>query len=580
MGIPRLISTLEPYATLELLDNKAVVIDGPALAYHVLYICNRQGIVQPSYELLGSTAIAWLGELVGRGVKIDAIYFDGHLPLAKRLVRMSRISKSFHQLKLFHSQHQRACSQSYLSSTETTVPQLFTSDQPLGKPFLPPSFHVPAIIDALRASPYYKPLVRLVPGEADVYCAHNLDRARGVVLTSDSDLLVHDLGDGSVVFFRDIHLDGYSRLACATFCPGKICNRLGLPLSADMCRLAYELKCSPHHTLPQLLQTCSKSIVDATDYREFCQEYLHHEVASLPLSAAGHNLAIEALDPRISELVLQFGHYQGGDTEHSHELKMFLPILVEDPVRGSAWEQSTPIRQLAYSIAGWLIPGRTSSVQEYRRVNSPTQKGREVTFVDKAAARAYVDEIIRLMALAKGEAKADDTLCWLLLCLSLDIKECQQQDKKSHILHHLQRFAASTPDESGKVSWDTVHFVAQLQASYYSFRILKQVLSADPDNTNVDVVPELGKLLSSFPPLFQYPNIDSTMSFLHTIVELGTLDKIARLVQIPKQPQLQARQTKTARKRKNTKENAEAKKIKASLENPMTRNLFNILTED
>jgi hypothetical protein len=68
MGIPRLISTLEPYVVHGLLNNEHVVIDGPALAYHILYICNRHGIPQPSYKLLGETAVAWLDELTRRGV--------------------------------------------------------------------------------------------------------------------------------------------------------------------------------------------------------------------------------------------------------------------------------------------------------------------------------------------------------------------------------------------------------------------------------------------------------------------------------------------------------------------------------
>ena len=70
MGIPHLTSTLEPYAVHGVLDNDRVVIDGPALAYHILHICNRHGIVQPSYQLLGDTTIAWLDELVSRGVSV------------------------------------------------------------------------------------------------------------------------------------------------------------------------------------------------------------------------------------------------------------------------------------------------------------------------------------------------------------------------------------------------------------------------------------------------------------------------------------------------------------------------------
>jgi hypothetical protein len=73
MGIPRLISTLEPYVVHGVLDNESVVIDGPALAYHVLYICNRHGIPQPSYRVLGETIIAWLDALIERGVKVYVV---------------------------------------------------------------------------------------------------------------------------------------------------------------------------------------------------------------------------------------------------------------------------------------------------------------------------------------------------------------------------------------------------------------------------------------------------------------------------------------------------------------------------
>lgn len=70
MGIPYLISTLEPFADHGLLNGQSVVIDGPALAYYVLYICNRNGVVLPSYQLLGDTAVTWLDELVHRRVSV------------------------------------------------------------------------------------------------------------------------------------------------------------------------------------------------------------------------------------------------------------------------------------------------------------------------------------------------------------------------------------------------------------------------------------------------------------------------------------------------------------------------------
>lgn len=63
MGIPRLTALLQPYADLCSLQDQAVVIDGPALAYHVLHVCRINGAVQPSYQLVAKTTLDWLNEL-------------------------------------------------------------------------------------------------------------------------------------------------------------------------------------------------------------------------------------------------------------------------------------------------------------------------------------------------------------------------------------------------------------------------------------------------------------------------------------------------------------------------------------
>ena len=68
MGIPHLISTLEPYAVLSPLTGQDVVIDGPALAYHILNICRGNGLNYPGPDVLGRTAVQWLEELTSHSV--------------------------------------------------------------------------------------------------------------------------------------------------------------------------------------------------------------------------------------------------------------------------------------------------------------------------------------------------------------------------------------------------------------------------------------------------------------------------------------------------------------------------------
>lgn len=442
---------------------------------------------------------------------------------------MERIAKSFHQLKLAHSIDLRGRSRNYLCSPEDkfSTSDLFSTKAPPEKPFLPPSFHVPAIIDALRLSHRYQQLVRLVPGEADAYCAQHLLKLGGTVLTSDSDLLVHDLGLGRVVFLRDIYLDGASSLAGVFFSPSLICEKLGLLSSDQIRRIGYERRQNPNQSFPQILQECLKPIKHLDLYTEFCQEYTHHETAPLPTSEAGTPIQIGALDPRLSELVLQFQN--SDDMEDITSCKMFLPILIEGPFQGSAWEQSTTVRQLAYTVLRQLIPGHCSSVQEYRRVNNTAQKGRSLNLLNKDSAEEFVGVLVDLMDGIQNTGDNDSELSWLLCCLILDIRHCRAEDKQSHCLQMLQ--SAARTRSYDKVSWDVIHFAAQLQAAYYSFRMLSQITSLVPAT---ETKLGLHDLLVSLPPLTQSPDIECAIKLLSG-EHAKVLAIVKRLVPVPEE---------------------------------------------
>lgn len=75
MGIPRLKRNLESFADKGVIKPCEVVVDGPALAYHALNLCSRTALKsspfeQPSYELLGRTAIAWLEKVEEYGLNM------------------------------------------------------------------------------------------------------------------------------------------------------------------------------------------------------------------------------------------------------------------------------------------------------------------------------------------------------------------------------------------------------------------------------------------------------------------------------------------------------------------------------
>ncbi len=70
MGIPRLITYLEPYATPAELSGSKVIIDGPGLAYHIYHRLlasksRADNAIQnaPTYAELGQSAGYFLDEL-------------------------------------------------------------------------------------------------------------------------------------------------------------------------------------------------------------------------------------------------------------------------------------------------------------------------------------------------------------------------------------------------------------------------------------------------------------------------------------------------------------------------------------
>ncbi|KAF3343190.1 hypothetical protein VdG2_08706 [Verticillium dahliae VDG2] len=250
MGIPHLFTHLGPYGVDTLLTGIKIIIDGPSFAYHIHSLCSSNRAGQVSHKLLCDAAISWLDAL-SKGSKITAIYFDGYLPASKHPVRLDRLLKSSTRLQNLHSSNPKACPSHLLSESNELIPAPFPTTYARREPPHHPPFLVPAILERLRLSEKYAPLIRLVPGEADAYCADHALHHGGCVLTSDSDLLVHDLGPrGAVILFHDLRtgtLDGHRGLIAARYSPASIAERLRLPpTSAGIQRFAHELSRDPY----------------------------------------------------------------------------------------------------------------------------------------------------------------------------------------------------------------------------------------------------------------------------------------------------------------------------------------------
>ncbi|QSZ32364.1 hypothetical protein DSL72_001938 [Monilinia vaccinii-corymbosi] len=514
MGIPHLITFLRPYATLSSLKGKDVVIDGPGLAYHIYHLClgtksaaRNYFEANPSYNELGETALRWLDGLERSGVVVKRIYFDGFLPPAKLDVRQQRLNRNTQLLEKYHQD----CSSGVeyrLSATSRTPPPSFpfAFAHPRNKFTKLPasSFLVPSIIESLQKSNKYKHLVEVVPGEADTYCASYLSRYGGIVLTGDSDLLVHEMGtNGSVSFFQDVEISSKAsswELQSQVFNAGSIIERLGLPPSHGIRALAFEIIMDCHGTFSKLLkQAITLTAVNQHKemYEDFVKEYLLVEIDvgtfdSGLVNSSVVKTALQALDPRICEYVLQFPYFmkclglpQPSSTSEDSvkNINIFLPFLIDSPSRTNAWEMSAYIRQLAYGCINVILPveERRTSVFEHKR-QANASRGREWEIPAAPDIPGACAEILRFIHESRSKLGGQSfTDSWTSVAFLQDAEWSESIDKVCLSRKILAGLQTVDPDDTSRNAsewdWDKIHIMAQIQGSYYSFRVLKQIIT-------------------------------------------------------------------------------------------------------
>lgn len=246
MGIPKLVSMLQPWASRHQLSNtkeagensiflrqetrgengdaapsmaptaREAIIDGPALSYHAhgIAVASRNNASNaldavPSYKEVNAILLECLSVLENYGFEIVAIFFDGVLPSSKEPTRFERLNSSRKQLENFRNTTPSLIAEPGKGRRFTPrLPFSFSGRQEKLKalPALP--FLVPAAIEALSES-RYRSQTRVVPAEADVYCAKYASLHGGTIFTSDSDLLVYDMTETtSIILFKDMELIG------------------------------------------------------------------------------------------------------------------------------------------------------------------------------------------------------------------------------------------------------------------------------------------------------------------------------------------------------------------------------------
>ncbi|KAI0546571.1 hypothetical protein F4679DRAFT_408522 [Xylaria curta] len=556
MGIRGLGAAVRQYGQFSSLSGNTAVIDGPALVYQILDGCMRQRpatngfICHPCYSTLGRIVIGWLEELRQHNVTIRKIYFDGYLPPSKWQVRRERLLRQSQTMKDLLASHPHGSSRLPEDAFEAIKSEISLT-QSIGhsshSSWLPkPPFLVPAVIEILKSCRTWGPLVQVVSGEADMFCAEDIRRHGGVLLTGDSDLLITDLGpDGTVSFFTDVvaaHRSDKSQgvMACK-FSLHAINDALGLSNMGGLPRVAFE-KVNCRTSFNEAIKRVKNSNnndnnLESSEYDAFKQEYSMKEY--LPMDHPVQKI-LSNLDPRISEVIIQTlllddngtvpDDSSGEKSRGPETLAMFLPIMIENRNRKSAWSMSEVVRQLAYGAMQTFATRNSPVVIEYRVLEaSNSLMGRQTDVLGAEETVEQCSLLVETLDQLSGRIPGIDKQ-WLAFAIYQDVmwSTSEQRPPLSASLINKEKKVFNDEDE---YSWDMIHFAAQVQASLYSLRMAKQVLDVVASlRTLPPPMRDLRERLSNLPTIAEWPTVETMSKVLATASEANVLSIITDML--------------------------------------------------
>ncbi|KAL2837502.1 XPG domain containing-domain-containing protein [Aspergillus pseudoustus] len=547
MGIPRLRHHLLPFSQVVAVRKEraadenglpcihSVVIDGPSLVYNVYsrllswFSASNPCTIDalPTCEEVSRGVMIYLLHLTIVGVEIQAIYFDGALPARKHETRIARLESQRRKLELFcTSTKQGFQKRQSLSSHRTIGPETVLCTRPLparysNVPVNP--FIVATVFEDLKCrwnnqviastaignslplpslGPEALPwagITTMVKGEADTYCAYTAALTGSSVLTNDSDLILHDLGEsGSVIFLDSVELSGWdsmeplqAELRAGALYPSVVARRLGI---FSLLPLAYELKTRPQCGLTELLQITQYD-TEGADYQDFAEEYTNGHCY---VQRQDDTPPLNVLDTRISELYWQFVMWS--EYMNWKNPRVYLPVLKEDHTKRCAWVKGRSYRSVGYSILNLSRPlnERHCYTTEFVRRGQRIAEDR-IVLRDRNYVLTEMESLhSRVESLLANFSRVDSfpgfwRVFALLESYGSDVEFSRRDIRK------LDQFLRV--GYMGKqLDWADIHLTAQMQAILYSLRILKQLLQLSKANDDLSL--KLGAALGQLPSLY------------------------------------------------------------------------------
>ncbi|KAB8338817.1 hypothetical protein FH972_021761 [Carpinus fangiana] len=536
MGVQGLLSAIRPYATEEIWEpqesptvRRGLVVDGPALAYHVYYRCLAHNntasnalVAVPSYDFLCQATLAFLGRLELYGLKVKKIFFDGALPTSKTAVRIGRMQKSVDEMRAFKNLNPvlSTAGSSPGSGTDERVTRVVQSQPGYVRQQLKSIPAAPFIVAALKEyllSTHYGHAVQTVPCEADSCCTSRQYCGRSdVILTSDSDFILQ-MPLGQIVFFNELDLSE-SGLRVQTYDCQHIATRLGLS-EVSMTLMGYHMREDSHAGIVECAKRASEGKLKEDEaYVRFRAQYhpwlKEQDWADVFFAdddydpPGGRNLksdltlSVQSMDPRVLEYVVS------SLQDRILSFMVFMPPLLEDPARSTAWLPSAANRFTAYCLWMQGAPDMDSiRSQEWDRHGLHATC--ETVSIDPISNPNHLKGIRELLSqisrLTKSFKKLQKHHCWAVIALITFLREVKEHGTlplRKDVARLVSNTIAVTNSPDETVSWSQIHLNAQLEAWFYSLRMLKQFndLCTFPQPENADLE-QLHELLQQMPPL-------------------------------------------------------------------------------
>lgn len=403
-----------------------------------------------------------------------------------------------------------------------------------------PAFLIPAVIDALRGHEYWRSVVQIVPAEADDVCAADVRENGGTVITSDSDLLIQDLGpEGFVSFFTDFtesSRDGESKLYTLKFSYRELNQQMALENLGGLVRVAFEME-TRRASLESAIDLVKKDAEEFSESSRFAKfEKFKEEHSNRVHVPPDHPIlgAIANIDPRISEIVIQSQILKNSNKDPASgaargldDLSMFLPIMTENPHKQSSWTMSTRLRELAYSLIQTIASFENEFVIEYRTLSTSrafsgekAKGGRKVDILDKSQTPQECAELCKTFS-TLDQVPELSRMRWLAFAIQQEVLWASEEGSIPTTALLLDQ-AIRSEGRMERYSWELVHFAAQVNATLYSFRMIQQalmVISVLQEGIRDEPVTKLQTLLQDLPPIEKWPTIDTIQTDL---VRFGT----------------------------------------------------------